>query len=469
MNVFNKVLDNTELFKDQSGRSFATVIKGGVQQSLEIIGGGDFENWLRIIYRKETGEMPSNGDIMLIIQNLEAEASFNGNEHHLYRRVGIYEGAFWYYTANGECQAVKILPNKWEIVNDNVPIIFNKSDLFLPQITPKRNGDFKKILDYVNIVGEENKMLFLISVASMILPQIQYPIMVLYGSQGSSKTTVTSMIRKLIDPSQARPSVMTKSTDEMCSQLSKSHLITYDNLDGLTKQQSDILCQAITGGSLEKRKLYTNGQTYLMNFQSALIINGISNVVNRSDLLDRAVLFELSRIDEQKRRGESELWESFDNDLSSILGGLFDVVSKALAYYPEVKPKKIFRMAEFTKWGCAIAMALGYSAEQFIDAYGLNRKRESERAIANDPLIEAMRVFMANITEWQGYVAELYNGLKSISEKHSLSRFGFPAGSNLLVNALTKKEVDLKTIGITFMVGNKGNAGRRVSVNLINP
>ena len=42
-----------------------------------------------------------------------------------------------------------------------------------------------------------------------------------------------------------------------------------------------------------------------------------------------------------------------------MIGGAFTLLSKAMAIYPHVELNELFRMADFTRWGYAVAEAAG--------------------------------------------------------------------------------------------------------------
>jgi hypothetical protein len=95
------------------------------------------------------------------------------------------------------------------------------------------------------------------------------------------------------------------------------------------------------------------------NFRRCPGLNGINIAAQRGDLLDRALLIALMDIPTDKRRTEKELINDFNEHKGEILGGLLTTLAKAIDLYPEVNPGLLFRMADFTRWGVAIAKALG--------------------------------------------------------------------------------------------------------------
>ena len=73
----------------------------------------------------------------------------------------------------------------------------------------------------------------------------------------------------------------------MVVNLQQHWFLPFDNVSHLNDEMSDTLCRAITGGGIQQRKLFTNAEDYIFTFQRCIAVNGINNVANRPDLLDR--------------------------------------------------------------------------------------------------------------------------------------------------------------------------------------
>ncbi|MBK6756732.1 MAG: hypothetical protein IPG70_03445 [Moraxellaceae bacterium] len=58
-----------------------------------------------------------------------------------------------------------------------------------------------------------------------------------------------------------------------------------DNLSGLSKDFSDVVCQIATGASSSKRKLYTDNDVETYEIARPIILNGIDDIASRGDLL----------------------------------------------------------------------------------------------------------------------------------------------------------------------------------------
>src|SRR5215208_4286958 len=100
-----------------------------------------------------------------------------------------------------------------------------------------------------------------------------------------------------------------------------------------------------------------------------VILNGITDVVSRPDLLDRALIVSLPPIPEQERRSEAELWREFEQARPAILASLFDAVSGALSSVEDVRLEGMPRMADFALWATAAEEALGWDSGAFMAAY----------------------------------------------------------------------------------------------------
>jgi hypothetical protein len=155
----------------------------------------------------------------------------------------------------------------------------------------------------------------------------------------------------------------------------------FDNLSSLRYGLSDDICRACTGGGFSKRALYSDDDDFIYNFQRIIGINGISNVVVNSDLLDRSLLIELARIPEEKRMTDAQIREKFAKLKPQLLGSCFDLAAKAIAIEPDLKMKKFPRMSDFTRWGFAIAEALGVGGNKFLEVYGKNITKQNLEAI----------------------------------------------------------------------------------------
>jgi hypothetical protein len=104
----------------------------------------------------------------------------------------------------------------------------------------------------------------------------------------------------------------------------------FDNLSNVPHWLSDALCRLSTGGGFGTRTLFENDEETIFTAKRPIILNGIGNIVSRSDLLDRALLVKLEAILKANRKTERQFWAEFETEKASIFSALLSGVSCAL-------------------------------------------------------------------------------------------------------------------------------------------
>ena len=449
--------NNAKLLIDSTGNYYASIAVNS-HKEVKRLDSEDFKYWLIYLFRNKKGYTPKKESVSQAISALSANALYEIKERTpLSVRVAKTDETFWYDLSNSDYQAVKITADGWSI-EDNPPELFVRLRHQIPQVLPKSNGDIYKIFDYINI--NENKTLFLCWMISCFIPDIPHPMPIFHGEKGASKSTSCALLKKIIDPSSLGVLTLQKAERTMAVNLQNHWFLPFDNVSCINEETSDTLCRAITGSGIQQRKLHTNGDDYIFTFKRCIALNGINNVARRSDLLDRAILIELSRIDENKRKENSAITKEFDKDLPLILGNIFDILSKAIKIYPKVKLNKLPRMADFSHWGYAIAQALGDLGETFLDEYKCNYNKQNIEAINSDIVATLLIAFMKEKEIWKGKVSELLKELTYFADREKIKTKtnDFPSQANLLSRKLNSLKSNLKSIGIDFKSESKSDA-----------
>lgn len=438
----------TILFRNQTNDPFVSFTRDGHRETLPI-GSSDFKNWLQKCYYDETGKPAKKDTISQIIEVLTAKARFSKEDIiPLATRVAEKDGVFWYDLANPEWKAIKITADGWGI-EDDPPVLFIRFRHQNPQVIPRKGGDIEKIFDYVNL-GQYHT-LFLCWLVAAFVPNMPHPALIFYGEKGAAKTTTCSLLKQVIDPSALETLALPNARSLLLS-LQSHWFLNFDNISNISEETSDTLCRAITGGGIQLRKLFTDSEDVIYTFQRCISLNGINNVVNRADLLDRSILLELRRISEDKRREIREVQSNFLVDLPSILGGIFDTLSRAMAIYPTVKLDKLPRMADFARWGYAIGEALGGKGQEFLSEYTANIESQNVEVLNSDVVATLMVAFMQDRAEWYGRVSDLFIELSAIAPAYGISPLSrdFPSQPNVLSKRLNSIRSNLEIAGISF-------------------
>lgn len=447
---------NIKLFCDDVHNAYASVMIEGHREILSIES-KEFNWFLNHLYYSKFKKTINKDNLLQVINILQAEARFgNTNIIRLNNRVAEKDESFWYDLTNNEWQAIEINADGWNIIN-TPPILFNRYRHQEAQLIPVRNGDINKIFDYLNIKNDHT--LFLCWLVSCFVPDIPHAMLIVYGEKVSAKSTACSLLKQLIDPSVLDTLTIQKDMRSLIVNLQQHWFLPFDNISYINEDTSDTLCRAITGIGIQQRKLNTNAEDYIFKFKRCLAINGVNNVATRSDLLDRGILLELSRISDDKRKEISQIQKCFKQDLPYILGGIFDVLSKAMSIYSTITLNELPRMADFTQWGYAIGEALGNKGEKFLEEYNRNIDKQNIEVANNDVVATLIISFMKDKKDWQGKISELYNSLLDIVANCGISSNStqIPKRANHLSRRLNSLKSNLLSMGISFHTNVKSD------------
>jgi hypothetical protein len=415
------------------------------------------KRWLGKIFWETYKKSINSENLKATINIVESSACFDGDQFSLNNRTGWYDNAIWYDLADPLWRVVRITPEGWQIIN-TPPIIFRRYSHQQPQVEPVSGGDVKKLLEYVNIQNDDQEVLLLVWLVSCFIPDFPHPIPNIFGAQGSAKTLLTRLLRKLIDPSLIEAATFPKDIKELVQILAHHSCIFFDNVSYLSNQISDALCKAVTGDGFSKRELFSDEEDIIFSFKRCLGINGINIAARNPDLLERSILFELERVAPENRKQEYVILEEFEKERPRIIGGIFDAVVKAMQIKPSVKLDMLPRMADFVVWGCAIAEALGYTQQQFLDAYYRNIRTQNDEVLQDSSVATAVLQFMNERDEWDGTPSQLFKELKVIAGEQGVDvekEKGFPRAANVLTRRLNDLKTNLADGGIEFRQGSE--------------
>jgi hypothetical protein len=459
--LLTRYADEAELFHTLDGEAYATISVSGHQET-HLIKSKGFRHFLVRQFYDEHGKPPGSQALQDALGLLEAKAQFDGAEHAVYVRIADHEGIIYVDLANDRWEAVEISAGGWRIVN-NPPVKFRRSKGMLALPTPKRSGKAEQLRRFINTRrnDEASWRLLLAWLVAALRPTGPYPVLILQGEQGSAKSTVERILRSLLDPSTAPLRTTPRNERDLIIAATNSWVVAFDNISTLQPWLSDALCRLSTGGGLSTRELYTNAEEALFDATRPVILNGISDVATRPDLLDRALIVALPPISGEQRRPEAKLWREFEAERPSILGSLFDAVSEALGKVVDVRLEGMPRMADFAVWATAAEGSFGWDEGAFIDAYSGNRGEATEQALDADPVAEAVRQFMQERDEWSGTASELWKALGELVDEDVRRSKAWPGAPNALSNCMKRIAPALREIGIHYSDNIEGHQRTR--------
>jgi hypothetical protein len=183
-----------------------------------------------------------------------------------------------------------------------------------------------------------------------------------------------------------------------------------------------------------------------------VILNGITDVATRPDLLDRALIVGLPPIPEQERRPEAELWREFEQARPAILASLLDAVSGALHSVEDVRLEGMPRMADFAIWATAAEESLGWGTGTFMAACTGNRQEATDSALEADPV--AVVDLMADRYQWTALGKLVDEGVRKTK--------AWPGAPNALTSKLKRLAPTLRGVGIEYGEDRSGRSRKKV-------
>ena len=250
----------------------------------------------------------------------------HGKQYKLFNRVApdpSGDGSIWLDMADSQNRAYHITKDGWTLEAD-LPILFRRYTHQQPLREAVKNGDAKKLLEFVDIGANKNsdltkhrKLLLLIQTTSYIIPKISHPINSMFGCPGSHKSTAQRFIRMLIDPSSAPLLSMPRDENAALQNLDHHYIPIFDNLDYVPRWFSDILCRAVTGAGQESRALYTDDDSFIRTFRRCPMLNGLNHPGTKGDLLNREIMHPTEP--NGKRRARIEISSSSAGNLGGII------------------------------------------------------------------------------------------------------------------------------------------------------
>jgi hypothetical protein len=456
------------LFHDDLKEPYASVAFEGHDKILKI-GGRDFARYLAGEYYKQTTKAPANEAIKQAANVAEANAIFEGPEYKLELRVASHDGAFWYDLADDKNRAIRITPQGWEVVA-RPPIIFRRRNNQAPQVDPvPGTGDIWQMERFIN-ASKEDIELIVIYLVTCLVPGIPHAMPIFHGEKGAAKSTTMQFLRRLVDPANRELFVLPRDQNELALQLYGNYMPAYDNLSVMSQMQSDTLCGAATGGGVSKRTLFSNDDDTILRFFCCPMMNGINVVANAPDLLDRCLMFELQRLERKERKERKEVFADFEKARACVFTGMLDALSGAMRLYPNIHLNELPRMADFAKWGYAIAEVIGVGGGNFLDLYQANLGKINDAAVEADPvatlIVEMMKVSPSFEGTMRGLLEKL-NASLTFSEAlavNTRSRL-WPKDAHALSKHLTRIKSNLLEVGITFEKYTSNGARIRITYN----
>jgi hypothetical protein len=412
-------------------------------------GKGEFTNrWAAKIYQK-TDTIP--GKLDNVLQVISGEAA-DGALFELPLRIGTHDGDVLVDLGRADGQVVRVGNSGW-VVEARSPVPFRRSpktsELPIPEKSATEGLDVFKSL--MNISAEDWHVVLGVMIATFF-PRIDHPVLAFLGPQGSGKTGVMEAISSLTDPvvdadGDAFGATSLPDVKDWPVSASSSWCLPFDNVSYLTPEMSDMLCRAVTGDGITRRKLYTDNDLVYLRFRRCIFMTGITVEGIRPDLAERMVKVECPYIDASSRVPDSEIGRMLSEARPAAFAQLLDLVVEVRAKLSQLPVEKgLPRLADFGRILQALDLIMGSSTS-------FQRMEELCQASLADSLVDdpvtAAIVALVGDGEWQGTADELLRRIRPTNNFGDvIKEKGWPESPKSMGRWLARNEVALRQLGI---------------------
>lgn len=462
-----RIAQDAELFHTTDGDAFATISVNSHKETFPIKS-RDFRDWLSLRHWNKERAMPSSQAVQDVVYGLSGQARFEGETRGVYLRIAENCGSLYLDLGNERWDVVKISRDGWSVESDHV-VKFRRTRGTMALPTPEKGGSINDLRRFVNVT-DEDWPLVLAWLAAALRPNKPFPVLVLHGEQGSGKSTTAKVLRLLIDPNKSPLRSSPKDERDLMIAANNSWIISLDNLSSMTVGLSDSLCRLSTGGGFATRELFTDSDELLMSLTRPILLNGIDEVISRSDLLDRAIMLHLPRL--TRRFDETSFWTDFEAARPRILGALLDAACYGLSKIDDVTARsrneqiELPRLADFAIWGIATEEAFSFPCGQFMSRYDDNRAGIHDLALDSDVFAEVILKFMQHRPLWTGTASKLFEELCRITSENitRAQASGFPKNPKAVGKRLSLLAPNLREHGVEYSPPDRSKRDRRLTL-----
>ncbi len=406
----------SEFWHDEEKEPYVTIYNNGHNEHYHLYS-KEVKLWITGMVFEVLGTAVGKDELEETLNVLESHAKFKGKMYDTFMRVASYSDTVTYIDlGDAEWQVIKVTPEGWEVLPE-APVKFLRSRETLPLPVPERGGSWDDLRSFINVESDDDWWLFVSVLLQAFWVDGPFVLMELIGSEGSGKSVIQRLVKRLIDPSNSELREPPKNTQDFAIAAKSEHVPSFDNLSGIPKGLADAFCRMSTGATHTTRKLYTNDEEASIQVKSLVLLNGIvPSTESRSDLRSRIAEIRLKSIKEEDRTPEKEIYRRFEIVRPRILGCLLDATVQGLAN--EAKLSGYPRMADFAEWISRCEPALGLEPGTLVNIYTRRMKELQDNLLETDEVGIALLNYLnshssndkAKAAREKGYPKAIYAG-----------------------------------------------------------
>ena len=325
---------------------------------------------------------------------------------------------------------------------------------------PTRGGSIEELRPLLNMPDDDTWTLAVGWIVGALRPHGPYGVLSISGEAGSAKSTVSRLIRGLIDPNVSPLRRLPKTERDIFISAGSGWVAVYNNMSGIRPELSDALCALTTDGGFATRALYADDEESIFSARRPAILNGIDEPATRPDLVDRSISLWLKRIVEADRRTERTINAEYERVRPGVLGALLDAVSCALRNVASVSLPGLPRMADLVVWVTAAESALGWEPGRFCRAFTKNQVESDIEIVAASPIGPPI-LELVEAGPFEGNATKLLEALNDL-RGDSPAPDEWPKNYSGMSSKLKRIAQNLRGVGVEVQIAEKAEGHGKV-------
>lgn len=348
----------------------------------------------------------------------------------------ILPAAYWHatpqavYLSNGDGHLVRLSARGLELLDNGTDgVLFAAGRTLKPwqaDAIPADPFETCRLFSAARTAAQHGKDLLRAWLYSLPTSPRCKPPLCLTGEIGSGKTRLAAGMAELLGVPFSARKVEEASESDFWPALDAGGLQCLDNADSRTRWLADALACAATGGSQQRRRLYTNSDLVTLRANAWLVVTTANpTFANDAGLADRLLLVRTHRADGDT--SDSALSDEIQANRDAGLVHLAETIAAALADTKPTPTGLNQRHPDFAAFAVRIGRALGREA-QTVAALQSAEADKSAFCLENDSIATALLAYLASAGTFTGTAAELAPHLiatdSDLAERLSAKRLG---------------------------------------------